>query len=194
MDSLFSFFLNSVLLGIALAMDSFSVSIADGLSYQDMSKYTKVIIPANFGLFQGIMPLIGWICVGTIAERFSIFQQSIPWIGFFLLLSLGVGMIKDGNKDEEVITSKAFTPGLLLLQGVATAIDALSVGFAIADYSMKEVIIAAIIIAVVTFLICCVGITLGNSIGSKFRSHATTIGGIILIGIGIETLLRGLLK
>ncbi len=192
MNSLFVLVLDGFLLGIALAMDSFSLSIADGLANPNMTQFSKIILPINFGFFQGIMPAIGWYCVNTISHYFTFFQKMVPWIGFFLLLYIGTDMIKNRDAWKEETEPRKIDLKLLIIQGIATSIDALSVGFAIADYTFVQVIYTASIIAVTTFIICVFGIELGNYIGKKFYSHASVAGGLILIAIGINTLLRGI--
>ena len=182
--------IDGLLLGVALAMDSFSLSIADGLANPQMTQLQKIILPVNFGLFQGIMPAIGWFCVNTISHYFVLFQKMIPWIGFFLLLYIGTDMIRNRHAWKEETEPRKIDLKLLLIQGVATSIDALSVGFAIADYSFAQAIYTALIIAITTFIICVFGIYLGNAIGKKFYSHASVAGGLILIAIGINTLVR----
>lgn len=186
-------FIDSLLLGVALAMDSFSLSIADGLANPNLTRLQKLIIPFNFGLFQGVMPAIGWFCVNTISHYFTFFHKLVPWIGFFLLLYIGTDMIRNRNSWKEETEPRKISLGMLLIQGIATSIDALSVGFAIADYSFLQVLYSVIIIAVTTFIICVMGIELGNYIGKKFYSHASVAGGIILIAIGINTLIQGLI-
>jgi putative Mn2+ efflux pump MntP len=186
--------IDGLLLGVALAMDSFSLSIADGLANPKMTQFQKILLPLNFGIFQGIMPAIGWYCVNTISHYFVFFQKLIPWIGFFLLLYIGTDMIRNRNAWQEETGPRNIDLMLLLVQGVATSIDALSVGFAIADYSFMQVVYTALIIALTTFVICIFGIELGNYIGKKFYSHASVAGGIILIGIGIHTLVRGIIS
>ena len=192
MNSLFVLVLDGFLLGIALAMDSFSLSIADGLANPNMTQFSKIILPINFGFFQGIMPAIGWYCVNTISHYFTFFQKMVPWIGFFLLLYIGTDMIKNRDAWKEETEPRKIDLKLLIIQGIATSIDALSVGFAIADYTFVQVVYTASIIAVTTFIICVFGIELGNYIGKKFYSHASVAGGLILIAIGINTLLRGI--
>lgn len=192
MNSLFVLILDGFLLGIALAMDSFSLSIADGLANPNMTQFSKIILPINFGFFQGIMPAIGWYCVNTISHYFAFFQKMVPWIGFFLLLYIGTDMIKNRDAWKEETEPRKIDLKLLIIQGIATSIDALSVGFAIADYTFGQVVYTASIIAVTTFIICVFGIELGNYIGKKFYSHASVAGGLILIAIGINTLLRGI--
>lgn len=183
------FLVNSVLLGAGLAMDAFSVSLADGFADVNMKKGRMCRIAGTFGLFQMAMPLIGWICVHTIAIYFKRFQMFIPWIALVLLLYIGIKMLIDGliNKTgADEVQDKSMGHGTLLVQGVATSIDALSVGFAIASYTFLSAFASSAVIGLVTFLICMAGLALGKKIGTRIASKAYLIGGLILIGIGIE--------
>lgn len=188
------FLLNSALLGIGLAMDAFSVSLANGLNENQMKKNRMCLIAGTFGFFQCIMPLIGWICIHTIAKVFSGFEKFIPWIALILLAYIGGSMLLEGirNKEEEG-EKKKLSFGILMLQGVATSIDALSVGFTIAEYGIGMALLCALIIAVVTFVICMAGLSLGKRFGTKFAGKASILGGVILIGIGIEIFFTGIL-
>jgi len=185
------FFLNSVLFGVALAMDAFSVSMANGLNEPNMHKSKMTGIAGTFALFQIAMPLIGWLCIHTIATIFTSFQKFIPWIALILLLYLGGKMLYEGikNKDDGDAEAAAVGLGQLMLQGVATSIDALSVGFTIADYNFAAALIEAIIIGIVTFAICIVGLIIGKKVGMKLKNKANFLGGVILIAIGIEIFL-----
>lgn len=187
------FFLNSVLLGVGLAMDAFSVSLANGLSEPDMKTGRMCCIAGVFALFQALMPMIGWICVHTVLQYFKAFESFIPWIALVLLVFIGTKMLMDGLKnktDEELVTS--VTVAALLIQGIATSIDALSVGFTIAEYGLIMALVCALIIAVVTFLICMTGLTIGKKIGTRFSSKAAILGGTILILIGLEIFITGI--
>ncbi|MCR5634749.1 MAG: manganese efflux pump MntP family protein [Lachnospiraceae bacterium] len=189
MKDIIIFLINSVLLGAGLAMDAFSVSLADGFADVNMKKGRMCRIAGTFGLFQMAMPLIGWICVHTIAIYFKRFQMFIPWIALVLLLYIGIKMIIDGliNKTgADEVQNKSMGHGTLLVQGVATSIDALSVGFAIASYTFLAAFAGSAVIGLVTFLICMAGLALGKKIGTRIASKAYLLGGLILIGIGIE--------
>ena len=175
--------LNSIALGIALAMDAFSVSVANGLSESDMSQSKTLKISGTFAFFQWLMPLLGWLCVHYIVNTFKAIDPYIPWIALILLCFLGIKMIIEGFKDEE---SEPVSDNTLFVQGIATSIDALSVGFAIVSYTFLEALLSAIIIGVVTFIICLIGLKIGKTFGSKLTSKATILGGIILILIGIK--------
>ena len=188
----FIFFFNSVLLGVGLAMDAFSVSLANGLNEPKMTKNKMCGVAGTFAFFQALMPMIGWICVHTIVQYFKVFEKFIPWIALILLLFIGGKMLIEGikNKDGEVEKTEV---GLvaLLVQGVATSIDALSVGFTISEYGLFMAVVCALIIAVVTFIICMIGIFIGKKMGTKLAGKANILGGIILIFIGIEIFVTG---
>ena len=187
----FTFFFNSILLGIGLAMDAFSVSLANGLNEPEMKKTKMLGVAGIFSLFQFAMPMIGWICVSTIAQYFTAFEKLIPWIALILLCYIGGKMLYDGiknNDSDEEKPAVGFTA--LLVQGVATSIDALSVGFTIADYKLLQALIACLLIGVVTFFICFAGIAIGKKAGTKLAGKAGILGGSILIFIGLEIFIK----
>lgn len=187
-----SFFLNSILLGVGLAMDAFSVSLANGLHDTKMKAGRMSLIAGTFAVFQAAMPLIGWACVHTIAQKFSAFEKMIPWIALILLLFIGGKMLIEGIRgDEEEEEIKNLSFGALMIQGVATSIDALSVGFTIADYGFLMALVCALLIAAVTFIICMIGLKIGKKVGTKLSGKASILGGVILIGIGIEIFVKG---
>ncbi len=192
----FMFFLNAILFGVGLAMDAFSVSMADGLNEPKMNWKKMLLISGTFGLFQTAMPLIGWACVHTILNLFTSFQKFIPWIALILLLYIGGSMLKEGienwNTAPEEFDGKKLTIKMLMVQGVATAIDALSVGFTIADYDFPFALVESIIIGVVTMAICIGGLLIGKQFGTKLAGKASVLGGIILIGIGLEIWIKGM--
>ena len=188
------FFINSVLFGIGLAMDAFSVSMANGLHEPEMKYSRMCLIAGTFGFFQILMPLLGWICVHTIAALFTGFQRLIPWIALILLGYIGGKMLADGLRGEPgAEEGTELGRGSLLLQGIATSIDALSVGFTIAEYSWQAAVTEALIIGIVTFGICMAGLRIGKYFGLKLAGKAGILGGVILIGIGLEIFLRGIL-
>lgn len=183
---------NSALLGAGLAMDAFSVSLANGLNEPHMTRGKTCAVAGIFGFFQALMPLVGWLCVHTIAQRFAAFQHFIPWIALTLLLSIGGSMLLEGLRRKEGDgIPPAVGPGGLLLQGVATSIDALSVGFTIAEYPFPSALISALMIAAVTFLLCLTGLRLGKRFGTRLAGRASVLGGVILIAIGLEILVGG---
>lgn len=183
----FSFFFNSILLGVGLAMDAFSVSLANGLGEPQMKKGRMGAIAGVFAAFQFFMPLTGWICVSTVAQYFAVFEQFIPWIALILLAYIGGTMLYEGIKNKDAEEEKAAV-GLksLVVQGVATSIDALSVGFTIAEYGWMEALLACLLIGAVTFCICFAGLAIGKKAGTKLAGKADILGGAILIFIGLE--------
>ena len=188
------FFLNSVLFGIGLAMDAFSVSMANGLHEPKMKKSRMCCIAGTFALFQILMPLLGWVCIHTIAERFTRFQRMIPWIALILLLYIGGKMLLEGfrGNETEAENGVGLTWAGLMLQGIATSIDALSVGFTIAEYPWEAALAESLIIGIVTFGICMAGLRIGKYMGMKLAGKASILGGVILIGIGLEIFLTGI--
>ena len=190
----FMFFFNSVLLGVGLAMDAFSVSLANGLNEPCRRKRKMCGVAGVFAFFQALMPMIGWICVHTIVRYFQAFEKFIPWIALLLLGFIGGKMLVEGikNKEEDPCGKSGVGFVGLLVQGVATSIDALSVGFTIAEYELVMALVSALIIAAVTFGICMLGLFLGKKFGTKLSNKATVFGGAILILIGIEIFVTGL--
>ncbi len=186
---------NSILLGIGLAMDAFSVSLANGLNEPDMKKIKFFSIAGVFAFFQALMPLIGWFFTHTVIHFFKVFEIFIPYIALILLCYVGIKMIvsalkkKDGEERIGVLTVK-----ILLVQGIATSIDALSAGFTIAEYDPVSALLCAFVIAFVTYVICVAGLAIGRKVGTKFSGKAEILGGIILIGIGLEIFISGMIK
>ena len=188
----FVFLFNSVLLGVGLAMDAFSVSLANGLNEPYMKKSRMCGMAGVFAFFQALMPMLGWICIHTIVNMFQAFEACIPWIALALLGFIGGKMLLEGIKDgdeEEELRAVGFMG--LMVQGVATSIDALSVGFTIADYDFFLALLAAVIIAAVTFVICFGGLEIGKRVGTKLAGKASILGGVILIFIGMEIFVTG---
>ena len=187
----FRFFFNSILFGVGLAMDAFSVSMANGLNEPKMKRNRMGLIAGVFAVFQFLMPMIGWICVHTIVQYFQMFEKFIPWIALFLLLYIGGSMLIEGIKGDEEEELKGVGFKALLIQGIATSIDALSVGFTIADYGFMMAFVCSVIIAVVTFFICMGGLQIGKTVGTKLSNKAAILGGAILIFIGLEIFVTG---
>ena len=133
----------------------------------------------------------------TVVEYFSAFERFIPWIALILLCYIGGKMLvegirnKDGNVEEE--DAKGLSLSGLLVQGVATSIDALSVGFTIEKYDLTMALVSSLIIAVVTFCICMGGLVIGKKAGTHLSGKASILGGIILIGIGLEIFISGMI-
>ena len=194
--------ITSVLLGAGLAMDAFSVSVANGLADTGMKTGRVLSIAGTFACFQFAMPLIGWFLVTRAAEKFEWFSPLIPWIALILLLIIGGGLLKDGieelrgaksGAEDEEAQSDAAKLGFwaLMMQGVATSIDALSVGFTISSYSAAQALASALIIGAVTMLICLAGLRIGRRLGEALAGRASILGGLILIGIGLEIWIKG---
>ena len=194
MDWSFLFFTNCVLLGVGLAMDAFSVSIANCLANPRMNRAEMSGMAFSYGFFQFLMPMVGWFCVHTIISIFEKFQPFIPWIAFILLLYIGGKMVLEGIRGEVEEEGKKLTFGILMIQSVATSIDALSVGFTIAEYQTAMALAASLIIAVVTFAICMGGALIGKKAGSHLSGKASILGGVILIAIGLEILIRSFIS
>lgn len=188
------FLINSCLLGVGVAMDAFSVSLANGLNEPKMRNGKMLAISMVFGFFQAIMPLIGWCAIHTVLKKFTMFEKYVPWFAFAILLYLGTKMILDGiKKTEENSISKITFLGVMI-QAIATSIDALSIGFSIADYNGFLAIITSLIIFIIAFVICVIGFNIGKRFGTVLSNKATIFGGIILIIIGIEIFMLGLFK
>ena len=198
--------LNSLLLGVGLAMDAFSVSVANGLHNPKMKQSERFRIAGCFAVFQGGMPLIGWVCVRLLDQFFDNVQKVVPWVACVVLMAIAAEMIvqgirnkKDSNdagrEDEKEIleVDGRVSWKRLLLQGLATSLDALSVGFVIAGYGISSAVISVIIIAVVTLLMCLCGLGIGRKAGKLMNGGADILGGIILIAVGLEILLSALL-
>lgn len=183
----FTFFFQNIGLGAGLAMDAFSVAMANGIREPKMSLGKCSAIAGIFGIFQGLMPLLGWVCIHTVVQYFQAFQSWIPWIALALLGFIGGKMLYEGIKSQScpVVPAKLGL-GALLLQGLATSIDALSVGFTIATYTFSAALISALIIAAVTFVLCFAGVLIGKKAGSCMSGKAGIVGGAILIVIGLE--------
>lgn len=203
----FLFFFNSALLGVGLAMDAFSVSAANGLAEPNMKKSKEFSISGTFAFFQFLMPMLGWVLVRFAAEQFTAFQKAVPYIALVLLLFIGGKMLYEGIKNkggndingengergEEATAVTKLTLTRLLVQGIATSIDALSVGFTIAEYKVTEALVCSAIVAAVTFGICVAGTYIGKKFGTKLAGKATILGGVILIIIGLEIFIKGVI-
>ncbi|WP_163426980.1 manganese efflux pump MntP family protein [Eubacterium pyruvativorans] len=194
---MYIFILNSALLGIGLAMDAFSVSLANGLNEPGMRKRRMAAIAGVYAWFQFMMPMAGWFCVRRLVAYFRIFEHWIPWIALILLFYIGGKMLWTGVRHRAGAEAEAEAAGglsalTLLMQGIATSIDALSVGFTISKYDGSTAFSASVIIAAVTFAVCMAGLYLGKKIGTRLSDKASMLGGIILIAIGLEIFIRGI--
>ena len=187
-----NFILTNILLGVGLAMDTFSVSIVNTLNEPNMPKKKMCGMSFVYAAFQAIMPLIGWFCVHTIVEYFKVVEPFIPWVALILLAYIGGKMLLEGlgvikeETDEKGNIIQKLTFSILMVQGIATSIDALSVGFTIAEYDLGLALIAALLIAVTTYIISMIGAVIGKKVGDRLSSKASILGGVILILIGLK--------
>ena len=194
-----------ILSGISLAMDAFAVSICDGMVYRNLTKGKAVVMPITFGIFQAVMPIIGFY-IGMAFNQIDAFDAVDHWIAFALLFIIGGKMIYDGIKElrakEEELKIKQFSLPEVLVQGVATSIDALFVGFSLnamlegVDNVQAWAWISVGLIGVITFIISLIGVIIGVKVGQLFRKKASVaeiIGGVVLIGIALKILIEGLL-
>ena len=192
MDLSFYFIFNSLLFGVGLAMDSFSVSIGNALKHPDMKPYEKNVCSATFGFFQGAMPLLGWVLVNAAFHVFSFIRNIVPYVALILLLYIGINMIREGyqlSHDDDYERSP-YNFGELMLQAVATSIDALSVGLVLSEYSFIQMLECSVIIAVVTFLMCILATHIGKALENKLKNRSLYVGGAILIFIGLEIFIK----
>ena len=185
--------IQSILLGCGLAMDAFSVSVANGLAEPAMERKRRMTIAGVFGVFQMLMPLLGLLLVRTVASLFQGFSRLVPWVALILLTVIGVKMIVEALHPDGPAEKAAVGFGALLLQGVATSLDALSVGLTLGDRTVPEAVLSAGIVGAVTFGLCLIGLHLGRKLGEKATSRAVLVGGVILILVGIEIFVKGLL-
>lgn len=176
--------LEILLIGIALSMDAFAVTVSSSMVYPGMTTRQKLSLPVTFGLFQGIMPILGYY----LGSLFSSFIDAYSGIVSCVILGIiGINMIKEGfSPDEE--SEKVFSLKILLLQAVATSIDAFAVGVSFAAMG-AHILSSAAIIAASTFILTLFALKLGNFAGKKLGDKSVIIGGIILIIIGIKALL-----
>ena len=198
------FVLNSILLGAGLAMDAFSVSIANGLNEPHMPRSKMYRVAGPYAGYQFAMPMIGWFCVHAVAEQFEAFRKFIPWIALLLLALIGGKMLAEGirsvrsGKSAEAEEAQGKQEaclgfGTLMVQGIATSIDALSVGFTISDYGTMMAAVCSFLIAVTTFVLCMAGLKFGKKFGERLADKATIFGGLLLIAIGVEIFVKGVL-
>ena len=180
------FIINAAAFGVGLAMDAFSVSAVNAMYEPQMSRGRSMTIAGTFAGFQIAMPLIGWVLVHTVVSIFTSFRRFIPWIALILLLYIGGKMLINGIRGQGDDEKPALKWGDLLVQGIATSIDALSVCFTIAEYGFFPALVSSLIIGSVTFVICIGGVEIGKAFGTKLSTRAQILGGAILIFIGLR--------
>ena len=190
-----SFLLTSLGLGLALSMDAFSISLADGLCYPHMKKSFTMIIPISFAFFQLTMPLLGWFCIHTISSIYTQFEKLVPVIAIILLLFIGGKMLLETVKPPDTTCpTESLSFHKVFFQGVASSLDALSVGFTISSYSFASAFLASSIIACVTFLLCSIGLHCGKLAGLQYSRASSILGGSILILIAGNVFISNFLR
>ena len=177
-----------LLISLGLAMDAFAVSVCKGLAMKKMSWKKAIIIGLYFGVFQAVMPTIGFF-LGTTFERFI--TNIDHWIAFILLVGIGINMIKEAFDEESENRNDNVDIKTMLVLSIATSIDALAIGITFACLKM-HILIPVITIGVTTFIISVIGVKIGNRFGDKYEKKAETMGGVILILLGTKILLEHL--
>lgn len=181
-------FIEILLTGIGLSMDAFAVSICKGLSVRRLRPRHNLICGLYFGGFQALMPVIGWL----LGRQFESLIKSVDhWIAFALLVLIGANMIREAVKNEEENLNDSFSPKTMLPLAVATSIDALAVGVTFAFLDV-EIVPAVSMIGATTFILSAIGVKIGNVFGTKYKSKAELVGGIVLIAMGIKILIEHL--
>ena len=178
-----------ILIAISLSMDAFAVSICKGLATKKLLPKHYIICGLWFGGFQALMPTIGYFLGSTFEQYITSLDH---WIAFILLLVIGINMIKESFDDCENDANDSFAAKTMLIMAIATSIDALAVGitFAFMIKNLPYLIFAVSAIGITTFTLSAVGIKIGNIFGTKYKSKAELVGGIILILIGVKLLLE----
>ena len=192
-----------LMLGLGLTMDAAAVSMANGLEEPNMKKGKMIFIAFMYGLFQALMPLIGYFFGNALYTHVPQIEKYhlIPIAALVILAFLGIKMIIDGIKeiknkesDEDILKdAKGLTFKVIFIQTIATSIDALSTGLTFSDYNAKEALIVCSLIALVTFIVCIISLIIGKKFGAKLGKIALIIGGVILTGIGLEIFITGLI-
>lgn len=177
-----------VLIAAALAMDAFAVSVCKGLAMQKTTFKKAAIVGLWFGGFQTLMPTVGYFLGSAFAEKIEAIDH---WVAFVLLAIIGVNMIREAmSKDEEKIDASLDVKTMFLM-AVATSIDALAVGITFA-LEGENIAVSAILIGVITFCISALGVKIGSVFGTKYKSKAEFVGGVVLVGIGLRIMLEGI--
>ena len=178
-----------LLIAFGLAMDSFSVSIANGLATRTFKISKALIIALFFGFFQGLMPIFGWLAGESIADYISAFDH---WVAFALLTIIGVKMIYESITNKPNNFLRAYTIKVILILSIATSIDALAVGFSFSFLGIS-IFFPAIVIGVITFLLSFLGVYIGRRFGKILKNRIEIFGGLILIILGLKILLEHVL-
>lgn len=174
------------LIGVGLAMDAFAVSICKGLAMRRMNYKKAIIIAAFFGVFQALMPALGYVLGTTFANKIAAIDH---WIAFILLALIGENMIKEAlSSDDDECQDDSLRLGDLIMLSIATSIDALAVGITFAFFNVS-LLLSVSMIGIITFIICVIGVKVGNVFGEKYKSKAELAGGLILIVMGAKILI-----
>ena len=174
------------LIGVGLAMDAFAVSICKGLAMRRMNYKKAIIIAAFFGVFQALMPALGYVLGTTFANKIAAIDH---WIAFILLALIGANMIKEAlSSDDDECQDDSLRLGDLIMLSIATSIDALAVGITFAFINVS-LLLSVSMIGIITFIICVIGVKVGNVFGEKYKSKAELAGGLILIVMGAKILI-----
>jgi len=182
-------YFTSILIGVGLAMDAFTVSLGIGTGQQANYRRAKFRLIFHFGLFQAGMTVVGWYAGNTVAQYI---RNVDHWIAMALLAYVGGNMIRSGlNPESETYFSDPSKGRILVMLSVATSIDAMAVGLSLAMLNQPW-LIPAIIIGIVTWSLCAVGLLAGNKLGQKFGKRMEILGGLILIGIGLRVMITHL--
>lgn len=174
---------------IALAMDAFAVSVCKGLATEKVRIRHMLITGLWFGGFQALMPLIGYLVGSTFASYIEAFDH---WIAFGLLAIIGINMIREAFSGCDECTDASLAVSVMLPMAIATSIDALAVGVSYAVMGSVDIVFAVVSIGVITFALSALGVKLGSVFGSRYRSVAEAVGGVILILMGAKILLEHL--
>ncbi len=180
-------FFNAVVLGVTLAMDAFSISVSKALVSTKTNILDGVKLGAVFGIFQAIMPLLGYI-IG--ASFYSLIKNYFGIVSFLILAYIGGKMLYDYFKGEEQTLCKDILIKELLVLGIATSIDALAAGFCFGAATLLQTLISCLIIGIITFIICFFGYHLGSALSEKIGNKSALFGGIVLILLGIKILIE----
>ena len=177
-------------IALGLSMDAFAVSICKGLSVRRCTIRHMLICGLYFGLFQGAMPLIGYL-LGSQFE--SLVTAIAPYIAFVLLAIIGFNMIRESKGDDEESVDDDFSVKAMVPLAIATSIDALAVGVSFA-FLRVDIVPAVSFIGIVTFVCCIAGVKIGNLFGSRYESKAEFFGGVVLIAMGLKILIEHLIS
>lgn len=177
-----------LLISVGLAMDAFAVSVCKGLAMKKMNYKKAIIIGLYFGIFQALMPVLGYF-LGTTFK--TLIVNIDHWIALILLAGIGSNMIKEAfNKESENINDSVNAKEMLIL-AIATSIDALAIGITFACLRM-DIVLPVVSIGIITFILSIIGVKIGNRFGNKYEKKAELAGGLILIILGVKILLEHL--